>query len=236
MSVIKVIIVQKNLSEPISSDQRNKIVKERADFLILPRYYPSFKGKDPVYEKEHLDAVLEVSEYHKGIVLGGSYFRKSEGAVLESAPLVKDVNLVDYSNVKNSVKSSVSDIDSGEYIYILNGIRFGVFIGEDFNNEAFFSELAKEKIELLFHIHSVILGKNDFSDYKQDLEKYAQISGKFGLNIIRCCGFGKFDGKEYSGRSLYSSPQGIKWKLGENENNSELIKTLNVSLSDRIPG
>ena len=240
MSSVKVLLFQKNINTDLTKDQKQNISKARADFLILPRFFPApAKINSEIFdlEKKYLDRILEISEYHKGVVLGGSIFRKENGKVYESLPIVQDVNLVDYYNLRSGeeVYSLKPEKGEGDSIYILHGVRFAIVSGKDFELDGLFQHLSDESIELLFHSSDRNLEPNDFAIYKDDLIKVSEISKKYNLTIVRCEGTGFLEGKEKSGRSYYSSPTGIKWKLGESENKSEILKNLNISLSKKIP-
>jgi hypothetical protein len=153
MANLKVIIFQKNINSDLSKDQKLKISAAKADFLILPRFFPYFETpREGIELKEsfYLDKILEISEYHKGVVIGGSIFRKVDGVYVESIPIVKDVTLVDYYNVRTGGKIGGLTLSSqeGDSIYILHGARFSILPGPDILEESQMSYLKNEKIEL----------------------------------------------------------------------------------------
>lgn len=240
MANIKVIIFQKNINTDITKDQKAKIAAARADFLILPRYYPYFEDPQPGIEEresKYLDRILEISESHRGVVIGGSIFRKQNGLYVESVPIVKDVTLVDYYNYRSdgTVGSFETRAGDGDSFYILHGARFAILPGRDILNQKHLEDLKKEKIELIFNPMDVEASEGDFMSYQNELKKYSEISKNFNLNVIRSSGFGKISGKELSGRSFYTSQTGVKWKLGEQENFQEIIKTVNVNIFENFP-
>jgi hypothetical protein len=239
MANIKILILQKNINLDLSKDQKLNISKAKADFLILPRFYPSsIKISDEleILEKKYLDRILEISEYHKGIILGGSIFRKLDDKMVESSPIVQEIRVIDYHN--NKINGTINQYQihgiESESIYILNGIRFAFLSGDEEKIPNIFEEIYKEKVDLVFISSSQILSENDFEKYKNDLNHYYELSKKFNLNIFKCNGIGYFNNIELSGRSFYSSPSGIKWKLGETENKSEIIKNISITVSDMI--
>jgi predicted amidohydrolase len=240
MANIKVIIFQKNINTDLTKDQKLKIASAKADFLILPRYFPYFeKASDGIHQKEsyYLDKILEISEYHKGVVIGGSIIRKIEGSIVESIPIVKDVTLVDYYNYRSG--TTIGDLkilpQDGDSIYILNGARFSILPGEDILNPNNMEILKKEKIELVFNPNDSYNSTDEFTTYQKDLKKFFEYSQMYNFNIIRTCGTGKINGKELTGRSFYTSQTGVKWKLGENENQLDIIKTVNVNIFETFP-
>lgn len=240
MANIKVLIFQKNINSDITKDHKSKIAAARADFLILPRFFPFFENPSPGIEEresKYLDRILEISESHKGVIIGGSIFRKVNGDYVESVPIVKDVTLVDYYNYRSDGKigNFKTVPGDGDSFYILHGARFAILPGKDIENPKFLDDLKKEKIELIFNPMDIENSSSDFQNYQSDLKKYSEISKEYNLNIIRSSGFGKILDKEYSGRSFYTSQTGIKWKLGEEENHQELLKTVNVNIFENFP-
>lgn len=240
MANLKVIIFQKNINSDLTKDQKLKISAAKADFLILPRFFPYFEvPREGIELKEsfYLDKILEISEYHKGVVIGGSIFRKVDGVYVESIPIVKDVTLVDYYNVKTGGKIGGLTLppQEGDSIYILHGARFSILPGPDILEESQMSYLKNEKIELVFNLQDCTDSNTEFKEYQEELKKYAEISKEYNLNIIRSSGFGKIEQRELTGRSFYTSQTGIKWKLGESENKTELIKTVNVNIYESFP-
>jgi hypothetical protein len=240
MANIKVIIFQKNINNELSKEQKAKISSAKADFLILPRFFPYFeKASEGIQTKEsfYLDKILEISEYHKGVVIGGSIVRKIDGNFVESIPIVKDVTLVDYYNFRSG--TTIGDLkinpQDGDLIYILNGARFSILPGEDILKTENLEILKKEKIELVFNPNDSYNSNDEFLNYQTDLKKFLEYSQMYNINIIRTCGLGKVNGRELTGRSFYTSQTGVKWKLGEAENQSEIIKTVNVNIFESFP-
>ncbi len=240
MANIKVIIFQKNINTDLTKEQKSKISAAKADFCILPRFFPYFETpKEGIETKEsfYLDKILEISEYHKGVVIGGSIFRKVDGVYVESIPIVKDVTLVDYYNVRTPGKVGELNLPAqeGDSIYILHGARFSILPGMDILEDSQMASLKKEKIELVFNLQDCSNSPSEFLDYQSELKKYAEISKEFNLNVIRSSGIGKVGERELTGRSFYTSQTGVKWKLGEQENQTELIKTVNVNIYESFP-
>lgn len=240
MANIKVLIFQKNINTDITKEHKSKISAARADFLILPRYYPYFEDPTPGIEEreaKYLDKILEISESHKGVVLGGSIFRKVNGEYVESIPIVKDVTLVDYYNYRTdgSFGNFHTSAGDGDSFYILHGARFAILPGDDILNESYLNDLKKEKIELIFNPMDIDDSTDEFLKYQDELKKYTEISKVYNLNVIRSGGFGRVLGRNLIGRSFYTSQSGVKWKLGEGEKMQEIIKTVNVNIFENFP-
>lgn len=239
MPSIKVTIFQKNINIPFSKEQKAKIAAQNSDFLILPRFFPFFDGwssQQETKEKKFLDQILEISEYHKGVVIGGSIFRKDGKNYIESYPIVKDVNLIDYYNLRS--EDSLGNIKvmpcNSEFIFTLNGIRFAVLPGRDLHNPELFEQVKSEKIELIFNPDFTELSPQEAQVYNSELSTYTNIVKDTSLQIVRVCGIGNFGEFVLSGRSFYATPSGIRWKVASTENQIEVIKTVNVALREGI--
>lgn len=240
MSNVKVTIFQKNINTAITKEQKTKLIAQKSDFLILPRFFPFPEGwssNQEQKEKKYLDKILEISEYFKGVILGGSIFRKDGKHFIESYPLVQDVNLVDYYNLRTSDEIGTIPIKGmeGDSFYILGGVRFAILPGQELRNEAFLQKVQDEKVELIFNHSSPFMGIGELEAYQNDLQYYAQLSEKYKVNIVRCCGIGNFGEFSLTGRSFYTAENGIRWKVAPQENVQEIIKTVNISIRENLP-
>ncbi|TGK07895.1 amidohydrolase [Leptospira semungkisensis] len=232
MSSVKITLFQKDLSQPVSPEQRSKLSKEKSDFLILPLYFPGGGNGSPESlasrSKSFLDEVFAVSEVYKGAILGGAMFRRDdEGQLRLSVPIVQNVVLVDWYDVKSlSSEDSPAVPGNGEDSLILGGFRFGIFAGKEINDAARLDRLRSDRVNLAFHLDAV---SENGSNYSQDLKDYADLSLKYGIFLIRSSGYGTPFGKKRIGRSLLSTPTGVTWKVAETEQEKEIIKTVNIN-------
>ncbi|EPG76433.1 hypothetical protein LEP1GSC058_1457 [Leptospira fainei serovar Hurstbridge str. BUT 6] len=232
MASVKITLFQKELSQPISPEQRSKLSKEKSDFLILPMYFPGGGVSSPESlasrSKGFLDELLAVSEVYKGAILGGCMFRKDEEGLLRlSVPIVQNIVLVDWYDVKVlDAEEAPAKPGSGDEAIILGGFRFGIFVGKEIDDLSRFDRLKSENINLAFHIDSV---PENGINYAEDLKKYADLSAKYNLFLLRSSGHGTPFGKKRIGRSLLSTPTGVTWKVAESEKDKEIIKTVNIN-------
>lgn len=236
MSILKVTIFQKNINVDITRDQKQKIISQKSDFLIFPEFYP-FYGKLPEkhpseYERIYTDKLLEVSEYYKGVIIGGSYIRQFENAYYISCPIIQDLRLIDWYDKRSIEKIKNLKLGTGsmEGIFVLGGIRFGILLGNEINHSEYLDHLKKEKISYLFNPSSVLSdSESEELQYKEDMNLYGNLASQYDLNIVRICGLGKnLNNEPLSGRSLYSCSTGIKWKVAFHENQAEVIKTVAI--------
>ncbi|MDZ4727276.1 MAG: amidohydrolase [Leptospira sp.] len=229
MPTIKISLYQKDLHKKFSNDQIQKIASQRANFLLLPEGFPHFfkassNNQAANHEKEYQDHLLEISEVYQGVIMGGSHYRKNaEGKLVSSSPIVQSLVIVDFYDKKN-LSHSEKDLQKGdtESIFIMGGLRFGILIGEDINDKSIWEEFKKEEIEVIFHLS----GENSGRTYEEDLDYFSNLSKETKTHIIRVCGL--TEGKP--ARSLYASPSGINWKVGKSEEETEVFKTLSVTV------
>lgn len=241
MNIIKITVFQKNINTDISRDQRQKLISQKSDFLILPRFFPTIakiteKSSISNY-KIYVDKLLEISEYYKGIIIGGTILREVNGKLYESCPIIQDINVIDWYDARVPEKMGDLSISAGESesIFILGGVRFAILIGNESKNENFLSHIQSEKVDLLFNSSLIYSSDSEPAEYQRDLDLYSEFSKNYSLNIVRSSGIGKlFNNKELSGRSFYSSNTGVKWKVASFENENEIIKTVNINVLDTI--
>ncbi|MCE9500718.1 MAG: amidohydrolase [Leptospira sp.] len=229
----KVTLFQKNINSEISKDQKQKLLSQKSDFLILPEYFPFLEPGDSIRNsisksKENLDRILEISEYYKGVIIGGSIFREENGKIFNSCPIVQNVTLIDWYD-KRIPGPNEKEIQNGDSsgIYIMNSIRFGILCGNESADEKILQNFSDEKIQVLFHLFADTDSSTKES-YDKYLDHYLKLSKQYSFHILHVCGTGNIFGKNMEGRSLYASPSGINWKVGMSENNSEVIKTVSI--------
>jgi predicted amidohydrolase len=235
MPNIKITLFQKNINTGISREQKDKLIAQKSDFLVLPPFFPndttSTFAEIASLEKVYLDRIYQISEYYKGIILGGSMLRQIDGKFIESCPIVKDINLIDWYNSRTTKKIGKFSISAHETenIFILNGIRFAIFLDEDISRQELLEEITKEGIFLIFNPFLQKQENNEPENYTKQLTTFPLVSQKNNFHILRVSGPGEVFGTKLCGRSYYSSPTGIKWKVSQSEGEQEIIKTVNVS-------
>ncbi|MBP9886095.1 MAG: amidohydrolase [Leptospiraceae bacterium] len=241
MNIIKITVFQKNINTDISRDQKQKLISQKSDFLILPRFFPTIakvSEKSSIHNyKIYVDKLLEISEYYKGIIIGGTILREVNGKLYESCPIIQDINVIDWYDARVPEKMGDLPVTPGESesIFILGGVRFAILIGNESKNENYLSHIHSEKVDLLLNSASIYNSDSEPSEYLKDLDLYSEYSKNYSLNIVRASGIGRlFNNKELSGRSFYSSNTGVKWKVASFENQNEIIKTVNINVLDTI--
>lgn len=169
-----------------------------------------------------------ISEYYKGVIIGGSIFRKDDsGALRLSVPIVQNVVVVDWYDKQSILPEESPAIASkAETIFIMAGFRFGIVAGKEIENPQRLEELKSQNVNLLFHIDSVL---EPDSTHAQDLERYAKLSAQSGIFIARVSGVGSALGRSGIGRSLLSTVSGVNWKVAETEKDKEVIKTVTIN-------
>ncbi|WP_061223747.1 hypothetical protein [Leptospira weilii] len=233
MASAKVTLFQKHINRPVSNDQKLKLSKEKSDFLLLPEYFPFYdlsSAPEKLSEKSKIlsDELLQISEYYKGVIIGGSMFRKDDfGKLKISVPIVQDVVVVDwYDKRELSSEENVASPGDAETIFIMGGFRFGVVAGKEIQSSERLEELKSQNVNLLFHIDCI--SEPDFT-HAQDLERYAKLSAEYGIFIARASGVGSALGRAGVGRSLLSTSSGVNWKVAESEKDKEVIKTVTIN-------
>lgn len=217
----------------VTADQKSKLSKEKSDFLLLPEYFPlydSSSSPEKLADKSKFlsDELLQISEYYKGVIIGGSIFRKDDSGKLRiSVPIIQNVVVVDWYD-KRELLSEEQTAASGdaETIFIMGGFRFGIVAGNEIKDRSRLEELKSQNVNLLFHVDSVL--ESD-SSHAQDLERYAKLSSEFDIFIARVTGVGSALGRKGIGRSLLSTSSGVNWKVAESEKDKEVIKTVTIN-------
>ncbi len=199
----------------------------------MPEYFPFYdlsSTPEKLSEKSKIlsDELLQISEYYKGVIIGGSMFRKGDfGKLKISVPIIQDVVVVDwYDKRELSSEENVASPGDAETIFIMGGFRFGIVAGKEIANSERLEELKSQNVNLLFHIDSV--SEPDFT-HAQDLERYVKLSAQYGIFIARVSGVGSSLGHAGVGRSLLSTSSGVNWKVAESEKDKEVIKTVMIN-------
>jgi hypothetical protein len=118
--------------------------------------------------------------------------------------------------------------DMGEFI--LGGNRFSILLGGEILDTAYLKEIADRGI------HFVIVISNSYKDKLEtnetDEKNYCKAASEYGIYIVKCSPCGIFLGKELQGRSLAVSPSGISWRVSQDEEDKELIKTVIINIQN----
>ena len=109
-------------------------------------------------------------------------------------------------------------------VFILEGIRFAVMTGADFQDEKNIKQLGKQNVTLLF----VLVTSPAPENREKDKEKIIELSKQFSLDIIRCNATGRFMNSSMAGQSLIANPTGIGWQVPPHEESREILKTIVV--------
>ena len=233
MGSIKITILQKDINNEISRELKQKIISQKSDFLILPEFFPFTSKNSNIVNlasnaTKNLDNLIELSNSYKGVIIGGSFIREENGKYFHSCPIVFEGVLVDWYDQKHLSKNCNPEVSKGEKdsFYILKGIRFAILMGQDLNDPKLLQNIKNEEIKFLFYIASEV--DNDFS-FEEDLARFSRIARENNVYLFRSCGIGNLFEKELKGRSLYSSPSGINWKVAPSEEAAEIIKTINLN-------
>ncbi|TGK28964.1 amidohydrolase [Leptospira gomenensis] len=233
MASVKVTLFQKDLNRPIGEDLKGKLNKEKSDFLLLPEYFPFYEsGANPdqssAKSKFYIDELLQISEYYKGVIIGGSVFRKDDAGILRiSVPIIQGVVVADWYDKQNLAPfESGAVAGDGERIFIMGGLRFGIAAGKEIDDSNRFEELKSQNVNLLFHCDFI---SESESTHALDLERYAKLSARYGTLIARTTGVGSVLGKTGIGRSLLATSSGVNWKVAESEKQKEILKTVIVN-------
>ncbi|RHX84280.1 amidohydrolase [Leptospira stimsonii] len=233
MASAKVTLFQKHLNQPITNEQKSKLAKEKSDFLLLPEYFPFYNSSStPEGSSEKAkaltDELLQISEYYKGVIIGGSIFRKDDSGKMKlSVPIIQSVVVVDWYEKHELLPVEKPALTGeSETIFIMSGFRFGIVTGKEIENPKRLEELRSQNVNLLFHIDSVLEAD---STHAQDLERYAKLSAQSGIFIARVSGVGSALGRVGVGRSLLSTASGVNWKVAESEKDKEVIKTVTIN-------
>ncbi|MDV6235680.1 amidohydrolase [Leptospira ellisii] len=233
MASVKVTLFQKNLNRPIGEDLKGKLNKEKSDFLLLPEYFPFYESEANAEQatdksKLYVDELLQISEYYKGVIIGGSIFRKDDAGMPRiSIPIIQGIVVADWYDKQNPAPSENGVVPGdGERIFIMGGLRFGIAAGKEIGDSKRFEELKSQNVNLLFHCDFT---REKESTHAQDLERYAKLSAQYGIFIARAGGFGSVLGESGIGRSLLSTASGVNWKVAEAEKQKEVLKTVTVN-------
>ena len=231
MSIVKVSIYQKNLDDGLNLTSLKKLASLKSDFLLFPEYFyadSSVKDFRSIPDKSQYaqDWLLKLNDSYKGVILGGSLIRGTDGARFGSEPIISQGQIVDWYDKRTPSSEEKEFIQPGGEpgVFILSGSRFGVLLGDDARNPAFLKELSDQGVKLIF-----ILQTAESFDPEQDEELIIKPAREEGLFIVRCCGAGSKFGRALSGSSLVATPTGITWRVAPQEADREILKTVLIA-------
>ncbi|MCC5814540.1 MAG: amidohydrolase [Leptospira sp.] len=223
---MKITFYQKKIASPIGDSEKTKLSKEKSDFLLLPQRSlldsPTDITKGINQYDKVLNRVLDLTENYKGVVLGGTLYRKDSGKSLESVPITQELNLIDHYDITMPSEKGLSVGDS-EIAFIMAGVRFSILAGKDLENAKLLEDISQKGIGIIFYFDGIPQSRS----YEEDLEFFSELAKTKNWNIFRICGHDVANG--IFGRSLVATPTGIQWKVGKMEEDKDIIKTIHFA-------
>lgn len=224
--MLKVTIYQKSLEADLSTATLKKLGALKSDFLLLPEYFHAPATASTPKELlaaggQALDWLSRLSDEYRGVIVGGTVPIAEDGKLFNAAPVVSDGAVIDYYRQRRPAKSPAG-VAAGEEagVFILAGQRFAVLIGDDLNDAGLLQELAEMGIRTILVPMCVQIGQDNFvADLSANARTHA-------LHIACCCGVGTLFGKKVLGRSMMVTPQGVSWRVADQEEDREILKTV----------
>lgn len=238
MPILKVTIFQKNLNEGINLNLLKKLSNIDSDFLVLPEYFFADTNVKSYLDlrnrsKSALEWLAKLSHAYKGILIGGSLIRVEGERLYNSCPIFYKGELIDWYSKRELTSEEKKYLTSGEGpgIFILNGIRFGVLICNDVNNPDLLKELYDHDVKLIIVIVASLKKNEDIkTKHKRDEDLFLKPAKLYNQVIVKCSSVGSIFEKPLQGRSLLATPVGITWRIPNEEEDKEILKTVMVSL------
>ena len=236
MSIFKVSIFQKSLTEGLNLSVFKRLASLKSDFLLLPEFFFADMGvKDyqSAADKSQyaLDWLLKLNESYKGVIIGGSIVQKEDDKLYNSTPIISNGEVIDWYRKRNLTPEESQLVSPGSEpgIFILKGHRFAVLSGADIQNPQHFQELADMDVKIVFVV------MNDCSNGHRELntDPLSEAAAKHGLYITRCCSTGTVFGTPSQGRSMVVTPRGISWRVSPEEEDKEILMTIMLSVSEQ---
>jgi predicted amidohydrolase len=234
MPLINITIFQKNLNEGLNFNVMKKLLNIKSDIMVFPEYInidSNIKSINEVQDqsKVALDWLLKLNNTYKGIIIGGSLIKKDEeGKLYNACPIIYNNEIIDWYYKKNLAPYEKKILTAGKEpgIFILNNIRFGVLIGEDFLDSSNIDELTKQNIKLIIIINKTF--EKEDNNHEEILLNYAKQNNQV---FIKCDAVGTLFEKKLIGKSSLITPNGISWHVTPKEFENQILKNLMVQMN-----
>ncbi len=225
--MLKVTLFQKALDGGLAPATLKKASSAKSDFLVLPEHFSAHTAAHVAGHAEErpnhpgLDWLLRLSDSYQGVIVGGSLTLTEDGTSCAACPIVYRGSLIDWYR-KRKLSTRDKNLSPGQDpgVFILGGQRFGVLLGGDVLDRNLCAELAQIGIRVI--LAPVAISPKD----KWDSDAVAATARELGLHIAVCCATGTFAGTQYVGRSMMITPEGISWRVSEQETQNEILKTV----------
>ena len=231
MSMLKVTIYQKSLEEGLTDATIKKLAALKSDFLVLPEHFsgtvlsppPVVEGEVPV--RPALDWLLRLSDVYRGVIVGGAMLIGEGSESFVACPILSGGNVIDwYRKRRIGPKDKKASPGKDPGVFILAGHRFGTLLGHDLLDRSLLVELADMGIRIIFA--PLAFGADEGWD-SAPLEAAAR---ELGLYVACCSGAGSLTGGRVLGRSLMITPDGVSWRVSDQESGNEIVKTVMFGL------
>lgn len=232
MGIIKISIFQKSMQEALNLSLYKKLAGVKSDFLVFPEFFyadSNLSDSTMLVDKSQyaIDWLQKLSDSYKGAIIGGALFLTENEQTYAASPILSGGSIVDSYKKRNlSELEGFDPVQKGEEpgIYMLAGQRFGILLGNEVLDPAYYEELADQDVRLIFAIRRIEEPEKD------DTELMLETARKHNLFIVQCNPTGSFLGQKLKGRSMVIAPTGISWRVAPHEEDSEIVKTVMVNL------
>ncbi len=239
MGIIKVSLFQKSLSEGLNLSMYKRLAALKSDFLIFPEYFyadSSVRDYNTLLDKSQyaLDWLLKLNDSYKGVIIGGSVLIKEDDTIYNATPIISEGAIVDWYRKRKLNEGERELVSPGKEpgIFILRGHRFAVLVNGDVLEPGHFKEIADAGIHLVFSVmNSPALEESMEEKHARDEELFCKPARDYNLYIAKCASTGSLMEQPLQGRSLVVTPSGISWRVSQNEEKTEILKTVMLNVN-----
>ena len=202
------------------------IIKSDADFFVLPEFF-AIPGGD--YKKEWdieeywqetgkpaLEMLKEASCYFSGYIIGGSILEKAQDSYYNTCYIFrKGQEVAKYRKINITREEIELGVSRGKETRCLNTPfgRIGVLICADCINTETVGRMASQSDYVFLPISLTDPNHPKFEGHPVSV----QISQKYNVTVVKVARIGKFSGKKLVSQSAVTTPKGLIFEAGEEE-------------------
>jgi len=231
MKIIKIILYQKSLGEPIPRKDIDEMREFQPHFVCFPEYFFVSQNVGNLNQtadnqKLQLKRMNLLSKKLQTVIVGGTMPELSEGKLFNTTFIYNRGEQLGYYRKKNLFLPEKGKITPGkEYkFFSAYGIRFGVLICADVFYDESFLFMKKNNVSVIFSPTFSLKKEESVEDkFKRDRDIYVRGSNLESAPIVKVCGV-KSEYKNFlQARSLISNEKKILYRVLPEEEDQQLI-------------
>ncbi len=232
MKTIKVLLYQQKLLGQIPDNDYGIIQSYKPDFICLPEY---FFHPDFISYKDSINYMKKISKDLNTVLIGGTTVLKEADRLYNCCYVFDKGKVIGHYRKVHLFERENGRITPGKdfKVFVIEGVRLGILICADVLYKKSWKLLAALKPDIIFiPTFSPYKEESQEIKFKRDYNIFVTGAIRTSCPVVKVCSIGELHNHRVQGRSLLANPNNIVWRVSPQDENTKIIKCLDINLND----